>query len=81
MFVSGLKHPLYSINLFCYALCMKFFLTLVGLIFVLEGLPYVASPETMRNWLRQLVNMEPGQLRFMGMVAMAVGFILLWLVR
>ncbi len=60
---------------------MKFFLTLVGLIFVLEGLPYVASPETMRNWLRQLVNMEPGQLRFMGMVAMAVGFILLWLVR
>ncbi len=60
---------------------MKFFLTLVGLIFVLEGLPYVASPEAMRNWLRQLVNMEPSQLRFMGLVAMTVGFTLLWLVR
>ncbi len=60
---------------------MKFFLTLVGLIFVLEGLPYVASPEAMRNWLRRLVNMEPGQLRLMGLVAMAVGFTLLWLVR
>lgn len=81
MFVSEWQHPLYSINLFCYAGYMKFFLTLVGLIFVLEGLPYVASPEAMRNWLRRLVNMEPGQLRLMGLVAMAVGFTLLWLVR
>ncbi len=81
MFVRRLQLPLYSINLFCYAVVMKFFLTLVGLIFVLEGLPYVASPEAMRKWLRQLVNMEPGQLRFMGLVAMTVGFILLWLVR
>ncbi len=77
MFVSGLQRLLYSVTL-CY---MKFFLTLIGLILVLEGLPYVASPEAMRHWLRQLVNMEPRQLRIMGLIAMTVGFALLLLVR
>ncbi len=55
---------------------MKLLLTLIGLVLVLEGLPYVASPESMQRWLRQILEMEPAQLRRIGMVAMAVGFAL-----
>ena len=60
---------------------MKLFITLVGLIFILEGLPYVASPEAMQRWLRQLAEMPPAQLRMMGLIAMTAGFVLLWIVR
>ena len=60
---------------------MKLFITLIGLILVLEGLPYVASPEAMQKWLRQLTEMEPAQLRMMGMIAMIAGFAILLLAR
>ncbi len=58
---------------------MKLLVTLVGLVFVLEGLPYVAAPEVMQRWLRHLLEMEPGQLRGMGILAMAVGLFLCFL--
>lgn len=58
---------------------MKFLVTLIGLILVLEGLPYVASPESMQRWLQQIVQMAPGQLRRVGLVAMILGFFLCYL--
>ena len=60
---------------------MKLFVTLIGLIFILEGLPYVASPEAMQRWLRQLTEMSPAQLRMMGLIAMTAGFALLLVAR
>lgn len=55
---------------------MKFLLTLVGLIFILEGLPYLAFPEAMQDWLRRLLEMRPAQLRVMGLIAMGIGFLI-----
>ncbi len=52
---------------------MKLLILLIGLILILEGLPYVAAPEGMRNWLKKLSEMDPGQLRSMGLVAMIIG--------
>jgi len=60
---------------------MKLFVTLIGLILVLEGLPYVAAPEAMQRWLRQLLELRPEQLRVMGGIAMAAGFIILVFAR
>lgn len=60
---------------------MKLLVTLIGLVLVLEGLPYVASPESMQRWLRQILEMEPTQLRRIGMVAMVVGFALCFLAQ
>ena len=60
---------------------MKLLVTLIGLILVLEGLPYVAAPEAMQRWLRQLLELEPSQLRTMGIVAMTAGFIILLFAR
>jgi uncharacterized protein YjeT (DUF2065 family) len=58
---------------------MKLLITLIGLIFVLEGLPYAASPESMQRWLRQILEMSPPQLRRIGLVAMVFGFFLCYL--
>ncbi|WP_028584102.1 DUF2065 domain-containing protein [Desulfogranum mediterraneum] len=55
---------------------MKLLITLIGLVFILEGLPYVVSPEGMRRWLKQLLELSSEQLRLIGIVAMIVGFIL-----
>lgn len=60
---------------------MKLLVTLIGLVLVLEGLPYVASPEFMQRWLRQILEMTPGQLRRLGLAAMALGFFLCYLAR
>ncbi|MCP3891882.1 MAG: DUF2065 domain-containing protein [Desulfobulbaceae bacterium] len=58
---------------------MKILITLIGLVFVLEGLPYVVSPEGMQRWLRQLLEMKPEQLRAVGAIAMAAGFLLVFI--
>ena len=60
---------------------MKLLVTLIGLLLVVEGLPYAAAPEAMQKWLRQLAELPPGQLRAMGLVAMVAGFAVLFFVR
>ncbi|MCL1980719.1 MAG: DUF2065 domain-containing protein [Proteobacteria bacterium] len=55
---------------------MKLLITLIGLVLVLEGVPYVAAPESMQRWLRQIALMPPHLLRRIGLVAMVVGFCL-----
>lgn len=55
---------------------MKLLFTLVGLIFILEGLPYLTFPEAMQKWLRQLMEMRPAQLRMMGLLAVGVGLLI-----
>ncbi len=60
---------------------MKLLILLVGLILILEGLPYVAAPEGMRNWLKKLSEMNPGQLRSMGMIAMSIGLAICYVVQ
>ncbi len=58
---------------------MKMLITLIGLVLILEGLPYVASPEAMQRWLRQLADMRPENLRVLGVFAMTAGFFLCYL--
>lgn len=58
---------------------MKLLITLIGLVLVLEGLPYAASPESMQRWLQQILEMQPNQLRRVGLIAMVFGFFLCYL--
>jgi len=74
---GGLHHLSPSVTL----LFMKLLVTLIGLILVIEGLPYVASPEAMQRWLKQLAKMKPSQLRMMGLIAMIGGFVILFFAR
>lgn len=60
---------------------MKFILSLVGMVLILESLPYIAFPEGMKEWLRQLSEMDGGLLRAMGLVALAAGLGLCYLAQ
>ena len=60
---------------------MKLLITLIGLVLVLEGLPYLAFPEKMQAWLRQLLQVSPAQLRVMGLFAVAMGLFLCFLTQ
>lgn len=60
---------------------MKLFLLLIGLVFILEGLPYAASPDSMRKWLVKLAELSSQQLRVMGFSAMGLGLLIIWIVQ
>jgi uncharacterized protein YjeT (DUF2065 family) len=60
---------------------MKLFILLIGMVLIFEGLPYVAAPESMQAWLKKISEMPPGQLRFMGLIAMATGLLLCWIIQ
>ena len=55
---------------------MKLLFTLIGLIFILEGLPYLTFPEAMQRWLQQLMGMKPLQLRMVGLFAVGIGLLI-----
>ncbi|MBU2539291.1 MAG: DUF2065 domain-containing protein [Proteobacteria bacterium] len=55
---------------------MKLFVTLLGLVFVLEAIPYVLFPEAMQRWLARLSQMEAGSLRATGLLALGLGLLL-----
>jgi uncharacterized protein len=58
---------------------MAYFLTVLGLLCFVEGLPYLAFPEQLRKWLRQ-VSLLPGQkLRVIGAGLMVLGLALVYL--
>ncbi|HBH31609.1 MAG: DUF2065 domain-containing protein [Desulfofustis sp. PB-SRB1] len=60
---------------------MKLLLLVFGMVLVVEGLPYAAAPEKMRQWLLQLTTVDPKTLRIMGFVSMAAGIFICWLVQ
>ena len=52
-----------------------------ALVLVVEGvLPFLA-PRLWRESFRKLVELTDGQLRFIGLVSIAIGLVGLWLIR
>jgi uncharacterized protein YjeT (DUF2065 family) len=60
---------------------MKFLLTLIGIVFIFEGLPYLTFPEVMQRWLSQLATMPTGQLRVIGLLAVGLGLFLCFITQ
>lgn len=60
---------------------MKLLTLLLGLVLIVEGLPYVAAPEAMQNWLKKLSEIQPNQLRGMGLFAMLLGLVICFCVQ
>jgi uncharacterized protein YjeT (DUF2065 family) len=51
------------------------------MIFIIEGLPYFIFPERLKIYLLKITTMPATTLRFLGISAMIVGLILLYLGR
>ncbi len=60
---------------------MGFFLCVLGMVFIVEGLPYFAAPEKMKTWVRMVMAHSDASLRKMGFAMMAVGLFLIYLGR
>jgi uncharacterized protein YjeT (DUF2065 family) len=60
---------------------MKYLLSVLGMVFVLEGLPYFAFPEKVRAYLLKLQEMPDSTLRFLGMSAIITGLVLVYFGR
>ncbi len=56
---------------------MKFFLCVLGLVLIIEGLPYFAFPEKMKQWITQILELPERDLRIFGFVIMVIGLILI----
>jgi len=60
---------------------MEYFLCVIGMVMLVEGLPYFASPAKMKGWIAKLAEMPDGTLRMTGFVLMALGLVLIYLGR
>lgn len=60
---------------------MKYLVTIVGLVLILEGLPYLTFPETMQNWMLQLTEIDPRHLRLIGLIAVGIGLLLCFITQ
>ena len=53
----------------------------LGLVLVLEGAAYALFPAKMTDMMRQIPDIPVAALRIMGMIAVAIGWLVVWLVR
>ena len=60
---------------------MRLLLCLVGLVLILEGIPYFAFPDKMKKWMRTIQDLSDSKLRIMGFMAMCVGLIIAYLFK
>jgi uncharacterized protein YjeT (DUF2065 family) len=56
----------------------SYWLTVLGLICFFEGLPYMAAPDQLKEWLRKVISMESKNLRTMGAAMMVLGLLLVY---
>ncbi len=58
---------------------MKSLLVLVGLVFILEGVPWFLSPLRVRKLLLDLARLPEPVLRGCGLLAMVIGLVMVWI--
>jgi len=57
---------------------MKYFFSVLGMVFVIEGLPYFTFPDKIKTYLRRLMEIPDTTLRILGAVAVTLGLLLIY---
>ena len=60
---------------------MKFFLCVIGMVMIIEGLPYFAFPKKMKVWVKKIIDSPQSSLRRFGLVLMVLGLSLIYIGR
>ncbi len=60
---------------------MDYFLCVIGMVMIVEGVPYFTAPEQMKRWMAKIMEMAPAALRRFGLAMMMVGLLLVYLGR
>ena len=53
----------------------------LGVVMIIEGLPYFAFPERMKEVMRAVIGMEEGSLRKIGLGLMTLGLVIAYIGR
>lgn len=60
---------------------MAYFLSVLGLALVIEGIPYFAFPDKMKSLMSQILTMPSRSLRAFGIIAMATGLLFVYIAQ
>ena len=60
---------------------MDYFLCVLGMVFIIEGLPYFAFPEKLKVYLAKISTLPDSTLRLLGICVVVIGLVLLYLGR
>ncbi len=60
---------------------MRYFICVLGMVMIVEGLPYFAWPDKMKTWLQKLMETPDDALRKLGLGLMLVGLLLVFFGR
>lgn len=60
---------------------MDYFLTVLGMVLIIEGLPYFAFPEKLKLYLIKVQELSDSTMRYFGLIAIAAGLFLVYLGR
>ncbi|MBD9372849.1 DUF2065 domain-containing protein [Rhizobium sp. ARZ01] len=60
---------------------MADFLTGIAFFLVIEGLVYALAPSSLKRMAALLPSIPDGQLRFFGLLSVAIGVALVWMIR
>ena len=58
---------------------MKLFLCVIGMVMIVEGLPYFAIPDKMKVMIQTIAGLDDASLRKFGFFLMAVGLVIVYL--
>ncbi len=60
---------------------LRYFLCVLGMVFIIEGLPYFAFPDKLKAYLLKIQDIPDGTLRLLGLGAILAGLLLVYLGR
>ncbi len=60
---------------------VDYFLCVIGMVFIIEGLPYLVFPEKLKPYLIKITTLPDTTLRVIGISAVILGLILLYFGR
>ncbi|MGC8603258.1 MAG: DUF2065 domain-containing protein [Desulfomonilaceae bacterium] len=60
---------------------MDFFLSVIGMVMIIEGIPYFAFPEKMKLVMKMAQLQPDNSLRIFGAILMAIGLIIIFLAK
>ena len=58
---------------------MRYLLSVVSMVFIIEGIPYFMFPRKFKELIRMILEVEESYLRISGLMLMIIGLILLYL--
>ena len=60
---------------------LSYFLCVLGLVLIIEGLPYFAFPEKFKKIIKRIPDVPDNVLRLFGFIAMCVGLLFIYVSR